>query len=80
MAFETPVDVYKKTRKIKESMAWRMIFMSIILKKRVLFTVNFQLLHALKIPESAFACTCKQKRGSEGDMESLFRAYVYGIV
>lgn len=61
-------------------MTWRMIFMSIILKKRVLSKVNFQPLHALKLPESAFACTCKQKRGSEGDMKNLFRAYVYGIV
>ena len=42
--------------------------------------VNFQPLHALKIPESAFASTCKQKRGSEGDMKNLFRAYVCGIV
>ena len=40
--------------------------------------VNFQPLHALKIPESAFAFTCKQKRGSEGDMKNLFRAYVCG--
>ena len=68
MAFEAPVDVYKKKGKIKESMTWRMIFTSIILKKRVLSMVNFQPLYALKIPESAFAFTCKQKRGSEGDI------------
>ena len=61
-------------------MTWRMIFMSFILKKRVLSKVNFQPLHALKIPESAFAFTCKQKRGSEGDMKNLIRAYVCAIV
>ena len=66
MAFETPVDGCKKTRTIKESMAWRMIFMSIILKKRALSKVNFQPVHALKIPESAFALACSRLRDSGG--------------
>lgn len=79
MAFETPIDGCKKTHKtrtIKESMAWWMIFMSTILKKRALSKVNFQPVHALKIPESAFACTCKQKRGwYEKSFQSLYIWY-----
>lgn len=71
------MDECKKTRKIKKSVAWRIIFVTIILCKRVLSKGNLQPLNALlQIPESAFACTSTSK----GEMKNLFRANMYGVV